>query len=33
MKFTRIEGRGQCVVRNQKYPFELTLKEARPENI
>jgi len=33
MKYTRIEGRGKCVVRSQKYTFKLTLKEARPEKI
>ena len=33
MKFTRVEGRGQCVARSQKYPLELTLEEAGPEKI
>ena len=30
MKSTRIEDRGQHMVRSQKYPFKLILKEAGP---
>ena len=32
-KFIRIEGRGQCVVRSQKYIVELILKKAGLEKI
>ena len=27
-EFSRIESGGPCVAREQKYPFELTLKET-----
>ena len=30
-EFSRIEGWKQYMVRKQKYPFEQTLKEARPK--
>ena len=33
MKFSKIESWRQCMVREQEYPIELTLKEVRPKII